>query len=111
MGGLVARSFIMKYQKEYPSHFQNIKFVMTINTPMLGMSSADIGVRFSPIVILSWRDIAPGSDFLNKLNTWKWPDSVPYHLVFSYKSGEGDDGVVNLESQITNKLQLEAVNM
>ena len=41
----------------------------------------------------------------------EWPDKIPYHLVFSYKTGSSDDGVVHLQSQIPLKLQSEAVRM
>jgi len=111
MGGLVTRSFTMKYQKKHPKQFDRLKFVMTINSPMMGMASAGSGVKYSPIVIPSWRDIAPESDFLKKIHTWHWPPKLAYHLVFSYMQGEGNDGVVDLESQIPLKLQSEAVKV
>ena len=108
MGGLVARSFVMKYQKKHPKHFENLKFVMTINSPMMGLTSANTGVQYFPITVPSWRDIVPESDFLKIIHAWSWPKKLPYHLVFSYLHGEGDDGVVDLESQISLKLQSEA---
>jgi len=43
---------------------------MTINSPMGGMSSASAGVKHSPIVVPSWRDIMPGSDFLKGIHSW-----------------------------------------
>lgn len=89
MGGLIVRSFVMKYQKSYPKEFENIKFVMTINASMMGLESANTGVNFSPFVIPSWHDMSPESDFLKVINTWSWPKTVPYHLVFSYLHGEG----------------------
>jgi hypothetical protein len=78
---------------------------------MKGMSSASNGVMYSPVVVSSWRDIAPGSEFLERIHTWKWPKTLPYHLVFSYINGESDDGVVSLDSQIPYKLQLEATGL
>ena len=81
---------------------------MTINSPMMGIASANTGVKYSPITVPSWRDIVPESDFLKVIHTWSWPKKLPYHLVFSYLHGEGDDGVVDLESQISLKLQSEA---
>ena len=107
MGGLVARSFVMKYQIKYPEQFNKIKFVMTVNSPMMGMASASNGVEYSPIVVPSWRDITPQSQFLKRMHAWRWPKTIPYHLVFSYIDGEGD-GVVDLQSQIPLGLQSEA---
>ncbi len=109
MGGLVARSFMMKYQSG--ENDAKLAFAMTINSPMKGMASAKYGTKHSPIVVPSWRDVAEGSDFIQKLHAWQWAKSIPYHLVFSYESGEGDDGVVPLQSQIPLHLQSEAVKI
>lgn len=111
MGGLVMRSFLVKYHKNHPEQFKKIKFAMTINSPMMGMGSAGSGVKYSPILVPSWRDITPESLFLKTIHAWQWPKNLPYHLVFSYMSGDGDDGVVDLESQIPLKLQLEATRV
>ncbi|NOQ70290.1 MAG: alpha/beta fold hydrolase [Gammaproteobacteria bacterium] len=111
MGGLVTRLFIKKYYKSYPAAANKIKFVMTINSPMMGIESARSGVKYSPILVPSWRDVAAGSEFIRAIHEWGWPKGLPYHLVFSYMSGNGDDGVVNLESQIPLKLQLEATRI
>lgn len=111
MGGLVTRSFIKKYHKAHQADAKKIKFVMTINSPMMGMASAASGVRYSPILVPSWRDVATGSAFIKEIHAWGWPKGLPYHLVFSYEHGEGDDGVVDLESQIPLKLQSEATRI
>jgi hypothetical protein len=78
---------------------------------MGGLASASMGVKYSPIVLPCWRDVAVGSDFLKDLHAWSWPQEIPYHLVFSYVSGDSGDGVVPLESQIPPHLQDEAVRM
>ena len=106
MGGLLARAFIMKHSEGEST--VKIALSMTINSPMQGMGSAKSGVEYSPIIVPSWRDVAEGSEFIQKITAWTWPVDIPYHLVFSYESGEGDDGVVSLESQIPLKLQAEA---
>jgi len=110
MGGLVTRSFVKKYLEEYPERLDNLLLVMTINSPMGGMPSASYGVN-APFMIQCWRDLTPDSDFLQEINSWNWPKSIPYYLVFSYESGRGDDGVVALQSQIPLKLQQEAVRV
>jgi pimeloyl-ACP methyl ester carboxylesterase len=110
MGGLVTRSFVKKYIERYPERLDNLLLVMTINSPMGGMPSASLGLD-APLMIQCWRDLAPDSEFLRELHSWNWPKSIPYHLVFSYKSRSGDDGVVPLQSQIPLKLQQEAMHV
>jgi len=111
MGGLVAWSFVKKYLEMHPEDAGVIRLVMTINSPMDGLEIAVRGVQNSPIVVPAWHDLAQGSDFLKDLYTWPWPDTVPYHLVFSYTTDSSGDGVVPLESQIPLKLQSEAVRI
>ena len=106
MGGLLARSYIMKHTDG--ENTVKIALSMTINSPMKGMESAKSGVQYSPIVVPSWRDVAKDSEFIQRITQWTWPVDIPYHLIFSYESGEGDDGVVSLESQIPLKLQAES---
>ena len=106
MGGLLARSYIMKHSESESA--VKIALSMTVNSPMAGMGSAKSGVQYSPIVVPSWRDVAEDSEFIQKITAWTWPADIPYHLIFSYESGEGSDGVVSLESQIPLKLQAEA---
>lgn len=108
MGGLVTRSFVKKYVEHHPDNIKRLQLVITINSPMDGMSSAASGVKHSPIVVPSWRDVEPGSEFLQVLHAWQWPGEIPYHLVISYLDGRSDDGVVSLQSQSSLKLQAEA---
>ena len=109
MGGLVARSFVKKHEARH--QVAPVAFMMTINSPMLGMNSAAMGVQFSPVVVPAWRDVAQNSEFVKGLNAWVWPQHIPYHLVFSYEPGNGSDGVVSLESQIPMKLQDESARI
>lgn len=109
MGGLVARSFLMKYEKSHKNY--NVKQFITINTPFYGLDSAAIGIETSPLVIQSWRDVASNSEFIKNLHDWRLPKSIPYHLVFSYLPDEEGDGVVPLTSQLSLSLQEEAVNI
>lgn len=109
MGGLMTRSFLMDHQ-EQGSDFE-IPFYMTINSPLNGMKSAASGVEISPIVIGSWRDLAIGSDYINKVHKWRVPNNMDYHLVFSYLPENEGDGVVPLSSQLSLSLQDEATNI
>ncbi len=111
MGGLVTRSFVKKYIEHAPENSKTLRLVMTINSPMGGMPAAAAGVKHSPIVIPSWRDVEPASEFMAVLNQWNWPKEIPYHLVVSYTDGESGDGVVPLQSQVPLKLQSESTRM
>jgi hypothetical protein len=128
MGGLITRSFVKKYQEQFLEDLKTIGLVMTINSPMGGMASAAKGVKRSPIVVPSWRDVAAGSTFLEGgvdkagkeivgINEWDWPKEIPYYLIVSNKTGKDGDGTVSMVSQANNyeknpydelKLQLEA---
>ncbi len=108
MGGLVARSFVFKWRKRHPRLANRIRFLMTINTPLGGMPEAGSGVAYSPLVVPSWRDVAAGSAFLQKLDATPWPATLPWELVFSFQHGKGSDGVVALESQLPRARQDEA---
>lgn len=108
MGGLVTRSLVMKYVEKEPGNLDRLAMMMTINSPMGGMTSAASGVKHSPIIVPSWLDVVPNSSFLNKIHDWNLPDQVEYHLVVSYIDDEGGDGVVPLKSQALPNLQAEA---
>lgn len=109
MGGLVTRSFVKKYVEQHDP--ADLLLVMTVNSPMDGMASAASGVAHSPIVLPAWRDVAVGSDFMKDLSAWHWPAEVPYHLVFSFETGDSSDGTIPLESQLPPALQQEAVRL
>lgn len=106
MGGLVTRSLVKKYQAS--GNPVRIGLVMTVNSPMNGLKSAQTGVNYFPIVVPAWRDVAYKSKFVRELHAWRWPQDIPYHLVFSYLPDEAGDGVVELDSQIPRSLQKEA---
>ncbi len=111
MGGLVTRSFVKKYIERSPENLKRLGLVMTVNSPMAGMAAAAAGVNHSPIVVPSWRDVTPDSEFLKGINDWNWPEEIPYHLVTSYLDSESGDGVVPLQSQAQWKLQTEATRI
>lgn len=109
MGGLMTRSFVMKHQASINN--AKLAMVMTINSPLYGMDSAASGVKSSPIVIPSWRDVARNSEFVQTVHAWAWPKEIPYQMVFSYLPGEDGDGVVPLNSQLSLSLQKEATHV
>ena len=107
MGGLMSRSFLMKHEAGKENY--KISLLVTINSPLYGIDGAASGVKHSPIVIPSWRDVASGSDYVKRVHVWTLPKSIPYHLIFSYQADEEGDGVVPLKSQLSLSLQDEAV--
>jgi len=111
MGGLVTRSFVKKYVGQNPENLKKLGLVITVNSPMAGIAAVAAGINFSPIVAPAWRDVAPGSEFLQGINDWNWPEEIPYHLVISYFDKESGDGVIPLQSQAPWKLQTEATRI
>ncbi|MDO3387821.1 alpha/beta hydrolase [Gilvimarinus sp. SDUM040013] len=106
MGGVVTRDFVRKFSAQ--NHSASISKVITVNSPLMGMPSAQKGVKYSPIVVPSWQDVATDSDFITTLHQWSWPDDLDYTLVASYLPGEPGDGIVDLTSSTSDRLQNEA---
>ncbi len=108
MGGLVARAAIRKTIQKFPQTATTIRLLVTVNSPLGGMESAAMGVKHSPIVLPVWRDLDPQSRFMREMAVWFLPDTIAYHLFFSYVEGRSDDEVVPLKSQIPLQNQLHA---
>src|SRR5262249_49597624 len=62
MGGLVARRFVVLNAHAPGQDY--ITTLVTVSTPWNGVASAGFGVAYSPLVVPSWNDLAPDSDFL-----------------------------------------------
>ncbi len=111
MGGLVARAFINEHAERGLS--DAIPLFVTISTPWEGHDGAALGVKHSPQVIPSWRDMEPGSDFQKSLFEKPLPPHMTYCLIFGY--GErtaivrgADDGAVSLTSMLALPAQDQA---
>lgn len=109
MGGLVARRFLAEHGANVPY----VKLFASISTPWAGESLADLGVKSSPAVIPSWRDMQPGGPFLRELFARKLPPGTEYYLLFGHRGGgalfrPNNDGAVTLESQLAPAAQAEA---
>lgn len=107
MGGLVTRSFLKKYYERYPHNAPVIKLVLTINSPIAGIGALK-NVNDLPFALPVWYDLAPNSDFINEILSWKMPETINYHLIFSFADGEDSDGVVKIKSQLPYNVQSEA---
>jgi pimeloyl-ACP methyl ester carboxylesterase len=113
MGGLVSRALLNDLKAD-PSGFRVERFV-TLSTPWAGDPAAASGVERSPVVIPSWRDIAPDSRFLATLFATPLPDDLPWHLFFSFEGNESlrmtggaNDGVVPIASELAAAAQDQA---
>jgi hypothetical protein len=109
MGGLVVRSFLVNHGAEFPQ----LRLFVSISTPWGGEPSADLGVRHSPAVVPSWRDMQPEGDFMRRLFERRLPAHVQQVLFFGHKGGYSlmrptTDGTVTLASQLRMPAQAEA---
>jgi pimeloyl-ACP methyl ester carboxylesterase len=99
MGGLVARRFLALNAAEG----KYSALLVTFSTPWGGVPFAKLGARFMAYSIPSWRDLAPDSVFLRRLQAEPLPAGVKHHLFFAYRS-DGDeydsDGVITVASQL-----------
>lgn len=115
MGGLVSRSAINDLIYEERSDF--IAWYLTLSTPWMGHDMAGKGVEYSPVIIPCWYDMAPGSPFLQHLFSKPLPQTLPYHLLFSYGGEqsmfvkESSDGVIALRSQLRAEAQEAAIDI
>lgn len=115
MGGLVARSLILQHADL--SERDDASLLLTISTPWGGQQSAEAGVKRSPVILQSWIDMAPSSDFLKNLfwreddpNTPRTlSDETAFHMLWGYGGPDNNtDGVVSIASQQRAEAQAEA---
>lgn len=116
MGGLVAQAYLDLCRNQLGCN--DIASFTSISSPFGGVSSAQSGIDYAPVVMPAWRDLAPSSDFVAKLfSSSELHSTTPPHLlIFGYKmSGflnqESSDGVISLESQLNDKAQQRAVKV
>ncbi len=106
MGGLVVRSFLVKYGPLFPS----IACFISISTPWGGEELAETGVKYSPAVVPAWRNMQPGSEFIKSIYDKKMPPAVDHYLFFGHKGNRNilrpnNDKVVTLASQLDPRAQ------
>ena len=109
MGGLVVRRFLIDQGAGLPQ----IRRFVSISTPWGGEATADTGVKMSPAVVPSWRDMQPDGPFLRTLFERRLPAGVQYELMFGFRGGyslwrPNHDGTVTLASQLRREAQQEA---
>ena len=111
MGGLVVREALNRWRGT--EREAAIGGLVTIASPLGGHPAAARGVR-APVVIPSWRDLDPASEFVRGLHRAPLPDGLSYHLFYTFgdprvlKRGEPSDGVVPVASQLAEPARREA---
>ena len=81
MGGLVARRAVQLLSTD---DNQRLCLFITLSTPWDGHPSAASGVRDVPLDIPVWRDMAPGSPYLQRLFATPLPVHMRQWLLVSY---------------------------
>ena len=109
MGGLVARSFLVHHGVGLPQ----VRLFVSLSTPWGGEPSADLGVKASPAVVPSWRDMQPDGPFMQTLFARPLPPQLAHVLFFGHRGGysllrPNHDGTVTLASQLRPPAQAEA---
>lgn len=103
MGGLVARSACLDLAMSGEAGL--VSELVTISTPWGGHSAAESGLRALRRPVPSWKDVAPGSEFLKSQYDAHWPSSIRHDVIYGEKSIsrawlEGpNDGIVTVASQ------------
>lgn len=114
MGGLVARRFIL--QNDDAGGQKYVRLFVSLSSPWGGMDSAALGVRYAPVAMPSWIDLAPGSGFLSDLYRNRLPPNVSFYLFYGAQGGAGvalpeDDGTLTVATQRDPRVSAEAIEV
>lgn len=109
MGGLVARSFIMDFGKQFPY----IPLFISLSTPWGGDPMAELGVQQSPAVIPCWIDMQPGSELIKSLYQKKMPENTSFYMFYGHRGSRNpfrsnNDGTITLSSLLDRRPQSDA---
>jgi len=110
MGGLVSKGMLNLADETLR---QRLRLFISIASPFGGHAAAEMGTQWSPVVAPVWWDMAPNSPYLQEISTLDLSQGPSHHLIFSFSheaggKREGDDGVVTVESQLTESAQRNA---
>ena len=111
MGGLVSKGMFYQADEEL---LRRTRLFITMASPFGGHSSAAAGLKWSPVIAPVWWAMAPGSDYLQLIDSVDLTQGPNHHLIYSYSHEAGgereeDDGVVTVESQLIESAQRNAV--
>lgn len=106
MGGLVSLSALNELcLNGAPAYLRGY---ISFNSPYGGVESAKSAIESAPAVLPVWRDVAPGSSFLERLYQGSVAPKIPFHLFFGYETGKSSDGTIALQSQLEHRIQFVA---
>jgi len=110
MGGLVSKG--MMYQADDVLK-ERMRVFISMASPYGGHTAAAAGLKWSPVVAPVWWAMAPGSSYLELIDSVDLSAGPSHHLIytFSHEAGgerEEDDGVVTVESQLAESAQRNA---
>jgi pimeloyl-ACP methyl ester carboxylesterase len=111
MGGLVSRRFIVKNVIENKNNYINT--FITFSSPWAGHEAAAMGVKWSPSVVPSWRDMAGNSDYLKHLFDQPLKGKVNHHIFYSTHAKSSpvmpaeNDGTVSVASQLRSEAKAD----
>ena len=102
MGGLTSKKYLNLLSDE---NNELVDTFISISTPWNGHAAANSGLKYSPLIIPVWRDMATSSDFINVLFKTPLAKSTKHYLLFGYKGSSSttdgnSDGVVSIKSQL-----------
>ena len=111
MGGLVSKG--MMYQADQKLR-QRTRLFISIASPFGGHTGAASGLKWSPVIAPVWWGMAPGSSYLQKIDSVNLTQGPNHHLIYSYShelggEREEDDGVVTVESQLIESARRNAI--
>lgn len=115
MGGLVSRGAIQRVVMPAGTNF--IPEFFTVSTPWGGHEAAASAVKHLKYPVPSWRDMAPGSEYLQEILSQPLPPGTRHDLLFSFQhSGRiglppDNDGVVGLASELFEPVQSQAATV
>lgn len=110
MGGLVSKG--MMYQADAALR-QRMRVFISMSTPFGGHTAAAAGLKWSPVIAPVWWAMAPGSSYLQVIDSVDLSAGPSHHLIYSFSHEAGgereeDDGVVTVESQLIESAQRNA---
>ncbi len=115
MGGLVSRGAIQRAVKQTGTNF--ICEFFTVSTPWGGAAAAESAVKHLKYPVPSWRDMAPGSEYLREILSHPLPSGTRHDLMFSFRHSNRiglppeNDGVVGVASELYEPVQAQAATV
>jgi len=111
MGGLVSKGMMYQADEEL---LQKTRLFISMASPFGGHTAAAAGLKWSPVIAPVWWAMAPGSDYLQLIDSVDLTQGPNHHLIYTYSHEAGgereeDDGVVTVESQLIESAQRNAI--